>query len=98
MPRLTSDAAPDVAFAYASHLPSGENSDPIGEVDVTSPNGADVLLMSVRIQRAELVTPCFPIPYDKYRPSGDHDSGTCASPALAVVSRSTTPLPSARCL
>src|SRR5687768_1808300 len=95
-PRLTSVGGPPVA--YASHLPSGENTDPIVSVEVTPANAKVVLSASERIWRVHAGRPAdtFTTASDKWCPSGDQDSGTCSSPAAAVVSRSATPVPSAR--
>src|SRR5262249_29120283 len=81
--------------AYATHLPSGENTEPIGSADCTSPNGLAFLSAtdSIHSENREF----FATENERCLPSGDQDSGTCASPGAGLVKRSTGPVPSARC-
>src|SRR5438046_82556 len=80
---------------YAIHRPSGEKTDPIGSDDSTPPYGIAFVSAIDSIQ-SENVEP-LSTENDTCLPSGDHDSGTCASPFCAFVRRSNGPLPSARC-
>src|SRR3954470_3454371 len=80
---------------YATHRPSGENV-PFGSAfDRTSSNGAIFLLscsVSVRSENCPVR-----VLNRSVSPSGDHESGICASPRSAFVRRSARPLPSACC-
>ena len=72
---------------------AGGRKDPTGTRDLTFAKAVGVLSASESIQSAKPVLSVTAVPTvnDNSRPSGDQDSGTCASPAAAVVSRSAPP-------
>lgn len=67
----------------------------MGSSDSTPPKGAAFLSPVDSIHRE--YTPFFITENETCLPSGDQDSGTCASPCDALVKRPAGPLPSARC-
>src|SRR5215203_5432676 len=94
MPRSALENPPvSIDSPYATHLPSGEKT---GSVDLIPAKAVAFLSGSESIQRLEPALPdAFVAEYAR-RLSIAHDSGTCSSPAAAVVSRSAIPVPSAR--
>src|SRR5687767_2431573 len=84
-----------VRSVYASQRPSGENSEFRGANDSTTPNRSTFLSAMDNVHSdaprdvVALKDSCVPL--------GDHDSGMCETSLSGAVSRSTAPVPSARC-
>src|SRR5262245_35146289 len=84
-----------VRNVYASHRPSGENSELSGDVDRTSPNRVALRSGTEYVHND---TPAGVISLSENRSSlGDQDSATCEIPFSGLVNRSAAPLPSASC-
>src|SRR5438309_401960 len=80
---------------YATHRPSGENTEPIGLGDSTS--SKRVLFLSWRENNQSVTLEPLVTVYRKRSPDGAHDSGTCAVSGSAFVNCSAMPLPSPSC-
>lgn len=81
MPRLAPVMSSVDVAVQASQRPSGENAEPSGSSEVTPPNAADRRSASEKTHNEyELLAAVVRMAYDKCSPSGDHDSGMCASP------------------
>src|SRR5262245_5230480 len=89
------NACPCRVDAYATQRPFGEKVAPIGVVDVTFPNG--LIVWSTSDKSCSVCARAFTSEKSRYFPSGENDSGKWLVSFAAVVSRTGTSSPSARC-